>query len=72
MYEILISSDLPHQQRVIDEANELSVKLTALNKFINGSTFFLSLDALEQKRMTRQSVSMELYWGVLAERINNF
>jgi hypothetical protein len=67
-----IKTGLAHQDRVIDEVTELSKKLTDLSKFIYENKFFLNLDIEEQKRMIRQSVFMELYFGVLCERINNF
>lgn len=71
-YQIESKSDLPHQQRVIDEAKELSIKLNALDVFIDTNPIFMGLDEKEQKRLLRQVTFMELYWGVLAERINNF
>lgn len=63
--------NLAHQQRVVDEVNELTDKLNNLSKFIEGSVF-INLDNKEQKRLIRQLTFMELYWGVLHERINNF
>jgi len=67
------NSQLPHQQRVIIEANELTDKLNALNSFVTtDNAIFMKLDEKEQKRLIRQLTFMELYWGVLHERINNF
>ena len=72
MYELKNKSELPHQQRVIEEANELGIKLTALNKFIYGSTFYLSLDISEQEILTKQSGIMLSYFEVLKERVEAF
>ena len=69
---IQTKEELPaHQQRVIEEANVLAVKLNALKDFSEGA-IFSTLDAKEQGRLRRQFIFMELYWGVLHERINNF
>lgn len=69
----LKQSELPHQQRVIIEVNELTDKLNALNSFVTpDNAIFIKLDEKEQKRLIRQLTFMELYWGVLHERINNF
>ena len=58
----------PHQQRVVDEKSELSEKLEA---FIGG-TIYADLPAAEQMRLSRQLLIMQLYEGVLSERISAF
>jgi len=63
---------LPHQQRVVDEANELWVKLEALKTFIDSNSMFSTLDIMERQRLTKQMWAMELYQDVLVERIENF
>lgn len=61
----------PHQQRVVDEKQELDVRLAALaNFFLN--PIFSKLLAAEQARMVRQAEAMRLYSEVLGERIDAF
>lgn len=62
----------PHQQRVIDEANELQDRLTKLGAFIQNSPIFESLDSAEQDRLKRQMLPMSEYLGILRERISAF
>lgn len=62
---------LPHQQRVIEEANELEIKVEALCKFID-SEVFLKIDEEERKRLSTQLGHMSMYLKVLKERIDNF
>ena len=59
---------LPHQQRVVDELNELSTKVGKLNAFIE-TKLFDSLDESEKDRLRRQFAIMMDYQQVLAERI---
>lgn len=61
----------PHQQRVVDEKDELEEKLTKLNSFIGG-TIYDSLSADERNRLSRQAVIMKDYLDILNERINAF
>lgn len=67
-----VKSELPHQQRVIVECDELTDKLNALNSFVESNDLYKKLDSKEQRRLQRQLTFMELYWAVLMERINNF
>jgi hypothetical protein len=62
----------PHQQRVVDEHRELRIKLAALAGFIDSSTVFPTLDALEQTRLRQQELVMDAYADILAERIGAF
>lgn len=62
----------PHQQRVIDEANELQDRLTKLGAFVQKSPIFESLDSAEQDRLKRQMNPMSEYLGILRERIAAF
>jgi len=59
------------QERVVIEKNELDSRLEKLIKFI-GSDKFDGVPGLEQNRLRRQQLIMELYSEVLVERINNF
>lgn len=63
---------LPHQQRVVDELNELMEKQVAIKKFIDESDIFKGLDFDEQKRLVNQQFAMEQYASILRERITNF
>ena len=62
---------LPHQQRVVDEKNELDRKLTALRIFIIGDLYH-TLPADEKDRLFRQSQIMSDYSDILSERIAAF
>jgi hypothetical protein len=61
----------PHQQRVVDEKNELDSKLAKLNSFIGGEIFH-SLPAEERIRLAKQAGIMKDYSDVLSERISVF
>lgn len=63
---------LPHQQRVVDELAELTVKTDALRAFISSNPIFEGLDSSEQGRLRAQLVLMKGYGDILAERIDNF
>ena len=61
----------PHQQRVIDEHKELTVKLNALASFFDGSVF-AGLDEAEQVRLRNQARFMSGYQHSLMDRIQAF
>ncbi len=61
----------PHQQRVIDEKEQLDTKIAALGVFLDG-TIFPTLDVGERIRLTRQFDIMQEYSKVLGERIAAF
>ena len=71
-YEIELSSEFPHRQRVITEANELGVKVVALNSFILENPVFGKLDESEKSRLMIQFGLMQSYFEVLKDRIENF
>jgi len=62
----------PHQQRVIDEAIELNIKLEKLDPFIKNNPIFKTLDIREQQRLTLQFIVMMNYLIILIERIEQF
>ena len=62
----------PHQQRVVDEKNELSEKATKLNLFIGQNPLFENLIEEEQEDMKIQLDVMYQYIEVLERRINRF
>lgn len=65
----------PHQQRVIDERNELEKKLRALDKFIDPENLNPLFDACSEAEKTRllcQFMFMSGYLDILNARINAF
>lgn len=63
---------LPHQQRVVDEKNELDEKAKKLSAFIGTNPMFEELDAAEQERMKEQCEIMWQYSEILGKRIEAF
>jgi len=62
----------PHQQRVLDEKQELDIRITKLDEFITRNPLFAKLPGDEQARMKRQlDVQRELS-TILGERIAHF
>jgi hypothetical protein len=64
--------EMPHQQRVAEEAKELAEKSIKLNEFIDSNPLFDRLSVDEQKRMKLQLTTMQCYYSILVERIENF
>ena len=63
----------PHQQRVVDEKNELDEKLTKLRAFCSQiGGIFDSLPTEEKQRLTEQESHMAAYSEVLGRRIAAF
>lgn len=62
----------PHQQRVVDEKNELDKKANALSQFIGTNPTFGNLDAPEQERLREQCEVMWQYSEILGARIAAF
>jgi hypothetical protein len=62
----------PHQQRVLDEKQDLDIKASALGRFIEGSPIFSTLDPSEQERLKKQNEVMWQYSEILGARINEF
>ena len=62
----------PHQQRVITEAEELNIKIEALDNFILNNNVYKTLEEEEQARLVQQVRAMQYYFGILIERINYF
>ncbi len=62
----------PHQQRVVEEAKELMIKIEALANFTINNNIFRSLSENEQSRLRRQLIVMIDYHNILEERIINF
>lgn len=61
----------PHEQRVVEEHDELAVKLEALQAFMCTSTFE-SLEDEDQDLLKRQRYNMSGYLWCLAARISRF
>lgn len=62
----------PHQQRVLDEKQELDIRITRLDEFIQRNALFRQLDIEEQSRMRRQLDVMRELSVILGERISAF
>lgn len=65
-------STLPHEQRVIVEANELGIKTHNLSVFINTNPIFEKLSSGEAERLTLQYNLMKSYFEILEKRIEHF
>jgi hypothetical protein len=61
-----------HQQRVVDEKNELDEKAKKLSQFIGESHIFPTLDFNEQERLRIQNDLMWQYSEILGQRIAAF
>lgn len=62
----------PHQQRVIDEKNELQDKFSKLGAFILDNPIFPTLESEEQDDLQDQYIAMQTYLQILEKRINRF
>ena len=71
-FKIVLASSLTHEQRVIVEANELSVKVVALKTFIDSNPVFEKLEMDEKERLHLQYNLMKSYFEILEKRILNF
>lgn len=61
----------PHQQRVVDEHNELFERTAKLGLFF-GTKEFVALDKAEKTRLSMQWQLMQQYGLILSERIAAF
>lgn len=61
----------PHQQRVIQEQDELDEKIVKLSTFLE-SSMAAKLDMAEKPRMQKQLVIMQEYSNILGDRIRAF
>ena len=61
----------PHQQRVVDECNEISERAKKLSAF-RETDIFRALDPEEIRRLNRQMNIMQLYCDVLLDRMEAF
>lgn len=59
----------PHQQRIIEEKDELDTRLLKLADFIVHNPLFKALPEPERTRLYRQHTAMSIYSGILKERI---
>jgi len=58
----------PHQQRVVNERNELADQLFKLRVFTESRAFF-ALPTAEQDALARQEQAMSDYLGALTDRM---
>lgn len=70
--ELPVSTVPPHQQRVLDEKQELDIRITKLDEFIQRNPLFSNLPEAERARMKRQADVMFELSSILGERIANF
>lgn len=61
-----------HQQRVLDEKQELDLRITRLDEFIERSPVFAQVPSDEQARLKRQLDVMHEFSAILGERIAKF
>lgn len=61
----------PHEQRVIDERDELSTKLNALGAFIT-TPKFRELEDIDRTHLRAQAAHMRRYLKTLDQRIGRF
>jgi hypothetical protein len=62
----------PHQERVVQEKDELKEKVDNLGVFILDNPIYASLETEEQNRLNEQHYHMCFYLDILNERIKNF
>ena len=62
----------PHQQRVLDEKQDLDIHITKLDEFIERNPVFTQVPGDEQARLKRQLDVMHELSVILSERIANF
>lgn len=62
----------PHQQRVVDEKNELDSKIKSLQNFIEMNDTFKAFIEEEKNDMREQLKFMQFYSLALQRRINRF
>lgn len=62
----------PHQQRVLDEKNELFDKIQKLESFIETSSIFSQLSSIDKDDFIEQLRYMKAYLTILKRRINRF
>ena len=62
----------PHQQRVIDEVENLSTLQENLSKFISSSPEFNKLQVEDRQLMLDQSAAMLTYLAILERRVDRF
>lgn len=62
----------PHQQRVLDEKQDLDLRIARLDEFMRRNPTFPTLDAAERDRLEIQLDLMRDLSGILGERIAAF
>ena len=62
----------PHQLRVLDEKQELDIRITKLDEFIQRNPLFAKLPEAERARLKRQLDVQHELSSILGERIANF
>ena len=61
----------PYQERAIDEATELNVKVNALDNYLRTEAF-RDIDDIDQELLQAQYTAMREYLDMLHQRIERF
>jgi len=61
-----------YKKRVIEERQELNIKIKALQKFIEGNKNCKDLNLFEKRDLKKQLTAMFKYSSILKSRINRF
>lgn len=67
--EAVVAPWPPHVQRMIAEYKEHSVRVAALENFINKNELYLKLDTAEQDDQAQQLYGMQIYQEALYSRL---
>lgn len=62
----------PHQQRVVEERDQLADRLGKLGDFILGNPQYVELPPKEQQLLNDQHAAMSAYHAILGQRIAGF
>lgn len=69
---LLINNTDEYKLKVIKEHNDLQIDIIKLKTFLATHKFKTELDLVEKESLIKELETMEVYRGILSERINNF
>ena len=61
-----------YKKRVVEESQELDIKVKALQKFIEENKNYKDLNLFEKRDLKKQLTAMFKYSSILKSRINRF